>query len=352
MPDTDSGQDGVTAASLRQRSGKTAPTIYDIAELAGVNPSTVSRALSKPGRISAKTEKRIQDAAKELNYRVNPFARALPTGRTNTIGLIVADMTNPMFFRLMRGAERESAEQNYSLVLAEFRESAETELLTAKRLMPQVDGIILATSRLGPEQIRELSEEKPVLVLNRRMEGVPCVIADVDPGIFAAVNHLKSLGHKKIVYVAGPERSWASRHRWDRLKHHAAAAGLATTRTPSMAPVLESGPAAATAVAESGATAVMAYNDLLAIGLMLHLASSGVRIPEDLSIIGFDNIFGSDFTSPPLTTISLPQDAVGLHAARRMLEILGVRESPAEADLSTSFVLRGSTGAPAKIPVS
>lgn len=346
MQDNEDEQGPATPTARQFRSAKAAPTIYDIAELAGVNPSTVSRALTKPGRISAKTEERIHAAAKSLNYRVNPFARALPTGRTNTLGLIVADITNPMFFHLFRGAERETTEQNYTLVLAEFRESAETEMLTAKRLMPQVDGVILATTRLGREQIIELSEEKPVVVINRQIDVVPCVVADVEPGVAAAVAHLRELGHRKVVYVSGPERAWVSQHRWASIQRHCSSAGITAVCTPSMRPVVEAGPDAAAAVMASGATAVIAYNDLLAIGLMLTLVSSSVRVPGDISVIGFDNIFGSDFTSPPLTTIRAPQDNVGLYAARRMFEVLGGLEESAgrTQDLATALILRGSTG--------
>ena len=125
MSDIDS-TDQQGAVPPRSRANRPAPTIYDIAELAGVNPSTVSRALNKPGRISAKTEKLIQDAARTLNYRANPMARALPTGRTHTLGLIVADITNPMFFEVVRGAERAAAVGGYTLILAESQESDES----------------------------------------------------------------------------------------------------------------------------------------------------------------------------------------------------------------------------------
>ncbi|BAS16930.1 sucrose operon repressor [Arthrobacter sp. Hiyo8] len=140
---TNSG--AVTSPAKRGRGEKSSPTIYDIARLAGVNPSTVSRALSKPGRVSAKTQKIIEDAAEQLNYQVNPFARALPTGRTQTIGLIVADITNPTFFDIIRGAETTGSARDYTLVLAESAESPETELIAARRMLGTVDGLILAS---------------------------------------------------------------------------------------------------------------------------------------------------------------------------------------------------------------
>ena len=160
------------ARDPKKSRGGSAPTIYDIARLAGVNPSTVSRALSQPGRINVKTEERIQAAAKELNYRVNPIARALPTGRTNTLGLMVADITNPMIFGIVRGAERAAAEAGYTLVVAESQESGEREATAVERVLPSVDGLVLATTRLGDAQISHIADRKPTVIINRALEGV------------------------------------------------------------------------------------------------------------------------------------------------------------------------------------
>lgn len=325
-----------------------APTIYDIAELAGVNPSTVSRALAKPGRINEKTARKVLDAAAALNYVANPAARSLPTGRTGTLGLIVADITNPVYFDIVRGAERETAERGYTLVLAEFHESAEMELETARRLMPSVDGLIFATSRLHPDEIRDLADAKPVVVINRNVDSVPSIIPNVTPGITSAVAHLVSLGHSSLVFVSGPSRSWMSRHRWDVVRSVCAASGVSVSRIPSSAPDMPAGRAVADAVLASGATAVLAFNDLLAIGLMLELTSRGVSVPAQLSIIGFDNIFGAEFTTPGLTSIAGPQLDTGVFAAQVLFAALGDRDAPDVGELVTSLVLRGSTGAAAR----
>lgn len=321
-------------------------TIYDIAQLAGVDPSTVSRALSKPGRINPKTAQKIQEAAKALNYRVNPAARALPTGRTSTIGLIVADITNPMFFDIVRGAEREAAEQNYTLVLAEFHEAAERELLTAHRLMPSVDGLILATTRLDPDRIRELADEKPVVVINREVEGVTTVMSDVDPGVREAIAHLAALGHERIAYLPGPARSWMSRRRLEAIQERGAEARLTVTALPGEQPTMDGGRAAADSVLASGATAVIAYNDLQAIGLVLEFGERSIAVPAEISVIGFDNIFGADFTTPPLTSIGAPHMESGMHAARGIFGLLGgAGAASVGTQLTTALVVRGSTGA-------
>ncbi|WP_460465169.1 LacI family DNA-binding transcriptional regulator [Arthrobacter pigmenti] len=324
-------------------------TIYDIAREAGVNPSTVSRALGKPGRISATTEKKIQDAARKLNYRVNPIARALPTGRTRTIGLIVADITNPVIFDVVRGAERAAGQADYTMVLAESEESPDTELRAAERLLQTVDGLVLATTRLTDGQIRQLAGYKPVVLINRELDDVASVLVDVEQGIAEAVRHLKAMGHTRIAYVAGPEQSWISIRRLESLKQRCGWARIAVETVASASPTVDGGRRVARRIHETDATAVIAYNDLLAIGLMQELQEAGVTVPHDLSIIGFDNIFGSDFTSPPLTTITSPLHDVGVRAFTTLAGVLdGVVERQNDgtppAPLVTELIIRGSTG--------
>ncbi|WP_449373411.1 LacI family DNA-binding transcriptional regulator [Arthrobacter psychrolactophilus] len=344
---TDTTQPGDTSAEPARtpRTGKSAPTIYDIAELAGVNPSTVSRALSKPGRVSAKTAQKIMDAAEELNYQVNVFARALPTGRTQTIGLIVSDITNPAFFDVIRGAESAAAARDYTLMLAESKESAELELTTARRMLATVDGLILASPRLSDEEIGSLSAKKPVVVINRTVAGVPSLIADTEFGVTEAVRHLADMGHTEISYVAGPERSWMSQRRWETIKARCDWHGLNSSVVASSEPTVDGGRHTAAAVRVGTATAVFCYNDLMAIGLMRELQAAGMEIPSELSILGFDNIFGSDFTTPPLSTIKSPLTELGAAALESVLAAVDqLATTPPLPVLPTQLVLRGSTG--------
>lgn len=346
MTEIDSEQQMPGLASPRARFGRPAPTIYDIAELAGVNPSTVSRALSKPGRISAKTEKLIQDAAKTLNYRANPMARALPTGRTNTLGLIIADITNPMFFQVVRGAERAAALDGYTLVLAESQESGAREAEAAERVAPSVDGLILVTTRLVDEQITELAERKPLVVINRRIEGIDAIVADLEPGIDQALAHLASLGHSSIAYLSGPGGSWMSRARWEMLLAKAVALDMTIVEIGPGVPTLDGGRDALSRIVASGVSAVVAYNDLMAIGLLRAAQARGLKVPGRLSIVGFDDIFGSDFTSPPLSTIRTPLGLIGELAVHRLLDLIGdgAGQGDGGPHLVTELIVRGSTG--------
>jgi LacI family transcriptional regulator len=328
-----------------------AATIYDIAKLSGFNPSTVSRALTTPGRINPKTEAKIKAAAKELNYQVNPFARALPTGRTKMLALIIADITNPVFFNVVRGAEAAASLEGYTLVIAESQESSANEAEALKRIMPTVDGVMLVTTRLRDEEIQELNRQKPVVLINRKVEGVPDVVPSNEAGIADAVKHLAELGHKHIAFLSGPRSSWMNSERWNLLMKNAVKAGMTIVEIGPNDPTLEAGRLSIDRVRAAGVSAVVTYNDLMGIGLLREATAKGISVPEDLSIIGFDNIFGSDFTTPPLTTVQLELDRAGTDGVTALMKMLNdenlTAADIARPDHQASLLLRAST-APAK----
>jgi LacI family transcriptional regulator len=335
-----------TDPAPRPRGPRKGPaTIYDIAELAGVNPSTVSRALGKPGRVSAKTEAKIRAAAAELNFRMNPMARALPTGRTNTLGLVIADITNPMVFGMVRGAEHAATEAGFTLVIAESQESGEAESTVIERILPSVDGVVLATTRLGPEPIAELGARKPVVLINREVPGVASVVSDVEVGVRQLVEHLAGLGHRSIAYVSGPSTSWISGRRWEALLAMAEELDLAVVEIGPNPPTIVGGRAAYRRVVAARATAIVAFNDLMAIGLVQEAAAHGVAVPAELSIAGFDDIFGSDLITPTLTTVRAQLELAGQLAVRHLLaEVRDDVAPPAPDPLATELVVRASTG--------
>jgi LacI family transcriptional regulator len=324
-----------------------AATIYDIAELAGVNPSTVSRALTTPGRISAKTEAKIRAAAKELNYVVNPFARALPTGRTKTIALMMADITNPVFFGVIRGAGEVALKHGYVLVNAESQESSSDEENILQRILPTVDAVLLVTTRLPDEDIQRINEIKPTVLVNQIVPGVHDVVPDFEPGTTEAIQHLKELGHKNISFLGGPSTSWMGKLRWELLMKAAVKEKVSIVEIGPNPPTISGGETALDRVLASGVTAVIAYNDLVAIGLLRAAQARGLKVPQDLSIIGIDNIFGSDFTNPALTTIQLPLLQLGRDAINMLLELLDKDRDQVplhRSELKTSLLVRNSTG--------
>ncbi|HEY8719588.1 LacI family DNA-binding transcriptional regulator [Pengzhenrongella sp.] len=314
--DNDAPQDTAPAQARR------GPTIYDVARAAGVAPSTVSRAFSRPGRVNADTAARVRQVAADLGYRTNPMARALPTGRTSMLAVIVADVTNPFFFEIVRGVESAAAEAGYVTLLVDTHESSSSERAAIDRAIPMVDAIVLASPRMSDNAIRMVAKQRPTVVLNRPMTDVPSVVSDQARGMRRAVEHLGELGHLALTYVAGPEASWADGMRWRSIREACYELDLRVHRIGPFAPTLAGGLAAADELAASPTTGVVTYNDLMAIGLMRGLLRAGARIPGDVSVIGFDNIFGSDFCSPPLTTVAAPLRALGTVATRMVLENL------------------------------
>ena len=332
------------AARLEKRGGTA--TIYDIAELAGVSPSTVSRALSKPGRISAQTEAKIRAAAERLNFRFNPMARALPTGRSQTIALVVADITNPVVFGIVRGAEHAAALAGYTLVIAESQESEEAEAEAVSRILPSVDGMILATSRVADEEIADIASRKPVVLINRHVDGVAGILPDVEAGVSELLEHLATLGHRSLAYLSGPETSWISRRRWECMLDASERLGIAVVEIGPNMPTIEGGSATLRRVVAARVSSVIAFNDLMAIGLIQAAAQAQIAVPTQLSIAGFDDIFGSELIVPPLTTVAAQLVVAGERAVEMLLDQLeGKGASGDSAPLGTNLIVRGSTGA-------
>jgi len=329
----------------RSTRGGDLPTIYDVARAAGVAPSTVSRAFSRPGRVKSETAERIRAVAAELGYRTNPMARALPTGRTAMIAMIISDVTNPFYFEIIRGAQAAAAEAGYTILLTDAQESVQLEREAVDRLLPTVEGLVLGTSRMPDPAIRMAAKQRPTVVLNRAVADVPSVVPDNAHGTRRAVEHLHVLGHSSLTYVAGPEASWADGMRWRSLRETAQALDMRVRRVGPCVPTVAAGTAATAMVLEAQPSAVLAYNDLLAIGLMRGLASAGVQVPCDVSVVGFDNIFGSDFCTPSLTTVGSPLRALGVSAVQYLVvQMRGAR--PHTGDplmLPTRLVVRGST---------
>lgn len=335
-------------ARIKARGGTA--TIYDIAELAGVSPSTVSRALGKPGRISAATAARVRAAADRLDFRVNPIARALQTGQTRTLGLVVADITNPMAFGIVRGAEQAAASRGYTLVIAESQESGRTEAEAIDRILPGVDGLILATTRLNETQIQSLAARKPLVAISRKVHGVTAILPDVCSGIDELMTHLDALQHNSIAYLAGPATSWIGARRWDFLLAAAEQYGIAITSIGPNPPTIQGGRTLLRRVLATHATAAVAFNDLMAIGLMQEAAAHHTRVPDQLSVAGFDDIFGSELIVPALTTVKTDLVTAGRRAVQALLDASETenpgshREDVSAAPLPTHLVIRGSTG--------
>jgi LacI family transcriptional regulator, repressor for deo operon, udp, cdd, tsx, nupC, and nupG len=344
-----SERDGTTPPRPRRaRDPRAAPTIYDVARAAEVAPSTVSRAFSRPDRVNAETAARIRAIAAELGYRTNPLARALPTGQTSMIALASSDITNPYYFEIIRGAQAAAAERGYTTLLADAQESVTLEREALERAIPTVEGIVLASTRMSDSAIRMLAKQRPLIAVNRDITDVPNVVTDHAMSVRQAVDHLADLGHRQITYLSGPEAAWANGMRWRSLRLYAAERDVQVRRLGPYPPTAAGGARAAEDFGEHRTSSVIAYNDLVAIGFIRRAVALGARIPADVSVVGFDNIFVSALTSPALTTVAPPLRTLGSMAVHNLLALIGGASSTAVRPLAlpTRLFVRESTTAP------
>lgn len=329
---------------LRNRTA--APTIYDVAQAAGVAPSTVSRTFGRPGRVNADTAARVRAVASELGYRAHPIARAPSTSRTRLLALMVSDVANPFYSELIRGAQAAANQEGCLVVLADAQESAALERVALERLAPIVDGIVIGSSRMSGSDLRAIAKQVPLVVLNRELTDVPSVVTDNVVGMRSAVSHLHDLGHTSITYVAGPEASWADGARWRAMRDAAMAFGVHTHRIGPFPPTFEGGLSCADALLAHLPTAAICYNDLVAIGVMATLWRAGVRVPYDVSVVGFDDILTARLVSPPLTTVAAPIRHMGATSVRT-LQALARGAQPVSGRpllMPVKLQVRGSTG--------
>jgi len=323
-----------------------AVTIKDVARAAGVSPSTVSRALSAPDLVQPETRRRVQQAASDLGYHPNRAARGLITGRTGNIGLIVPDLTNPFFPGVVKGVQSRARESDFSVFLADTDEDPSAEAGLVRALIKQVDGIVLCSPRMSEDELRPIAGETPMVMLNRRVGRIPSVTIDNADAIRQAVAHLVALGHRRVAYVAGPRTSWSNRERLRSLRPATSAAGLELVEVGNVAPQFSGGVAAADLVLAAGVTAVIAYNDLVALGLLNRFTARGVPVPEEMSIVGFDDIVLSEMVHPALTTLAQPKEQTGRAGVDLLLQLMEDpdRVAVTRRELPSQLMVRHSTG--------
>jgi len=321
-------------------------TIYDVARAAGVAASTVSRAYARPGRVNAETAQRIFQAAERLGYRSGRLDGQRPGERAvqQAIALVIADVTNPFYGEIIKGGYQAAREAGYLLVLSHTNESPEVERHTIERELERVDGIVIASSRMTDSALRMIAKQKPMVLLNRIIPEASCVVNDNERGIRRAAEHLGALGHERIFYVAGPEVSWSDGMRWRALREAAAELELDARRIGPNEPTILAGLSAAHRVAQAGATAVLAYNDQLAIGVMKGLRKLGLAVPGEVSVVGFDNIVFDDLVEPALTTIASPLYRMGFTGVQNCIAVTqGARPRGAPLVLPVRLIVRQST---------
>lgn len=323
-----------------------AVTIRDVAKAAGVSISTVSRALAKPDQVAEPTRVHVQEAARALGYRPSPAARGLITGRTGNIGLVVPDLENPYFASICKGVQARARAAGYAVFIADSDEDATVEAEIVRSLAKQVDGVILCSARGGDDAVRAVAAEHPVVLVNRTVDGVPSIAFDNAGGVRSVLAHLLALGHRTIAYAAGPASSWSNTVRVEAMRAVAAASPeLELIELGNFPPSFSGGLQAGDIAIASGATAVVAFNDLVAVGLIDRLRQRGVGVPEAMSVTGFDNVPVSTLVWPNLTTVDCPRVQMGRASVDLLLDAVLGREGGAPApELAAELIVRSSTG--------
>ncbi|SDJ36793.1 LacI family DNA-binding transcriptional regulator [Nonomuraea jiangxiensis] len=343
--DGDQESEQPSARPARRRGPRPAgsATISRVAEAAGVSRATVSRVMNGSTTVAAELAARVRAAAAALDYEPSVAARSLALGRTGTISLVVPDLSNPLYQGVLRGLGQAAAETGRRLLVAESNEDPEEETVLALEARRNSDGLVLASPRAPDERLRELGARlSPFVLVYREVPGcgAPSLSVDNAAGVADLVAHLTGLGHRHLVYLAGPPGSAANSERLAALR---AAPGLTLTELPCGS-MFDDGHAAAPAVVECGASAVVGFNDMVASGALTGLHELGVRVPADISVTGFDDIPFARYTTPPLTTVSIPKNELGRQAWDRLRALMEGEGGGYDVRFQPRLLVRDSTG--------
>jgi LacI family transcriptional regulator len=292
---------------------------------------------------------RVKNAALALEYAPSAVARSLALGRTATIALIVPDLSNPMFQDILRNLSLAAGENGHRLLIAESNEHVEDEEGLAIEARRRCDGVVLAAPRLPTADLERLAPQlAPLVLINRKLHGsgVPSLWVDHAAGVSDLVSHLLSLGHRKIVYLAGPPVAMSNHERLTALQRLSDGGKQFELIEIPCGAMFDNGHAAAAEVMGTGATAVVAYNDMVAFGALSGLHELGILVPDQISITGFDDIPFARFTTPPLTTAAVPTESLGRQAWERLRDQLEGHTTRQETDFRPRLLVRGSTGRP------
>lgn len=328
------------------------PSIKDVAALAGVSTATVSHVLNETRGVRPETRSRVLSAVKRLGYAPNLVARRLAGGPSQLLGVVVSDLRNPFFPEITTAfQERALLHEMDSLVIHTNYESHRTLVAVRRLIGLQVPGVAILTSQIEPSII-ELLKEKQVCAVYLdlgRVEGrISNIAVDYEKGIAEALHHLHGLEHKRIGFIGGPAALHSARRRKAAFLAQAAMHNDIETRVIEADFTVQGGYfACSRLVGQWMPTAILAANDLMAIGTIHWCWDRGLRVPRDLSVVGFDDITFAEYTQPSLTTVHVPRSHIGVLAFESVWSMLSdPANQGSQASVPTSLVVRGSTAAP------
>ncbi|GAA1848685.1 LacI family DNA-binding transcriptional regulator [Myceligenerans crystallogenes] len=379
-------------------------TVHDVARDAGVSISTVSRSFDPSSKISPATRARVLGAAEKLGYRPHPVARGLRTGRTHAVGLLVPDLGNPFFAAVTKAVQARARAEGYEVFVADSDEDPEVEPELIRALAIRTDGLLLASPRADAVSLYEALDGVIAVLLNRELPppvaaaappepsserppivpeqplvvsggrpvaldarasvvaegrspaasavvpGIPAITLDDADGVAQILGHLSALGHRTVGIAAGPKASWSAARRVAGLHAAATRWDVRLIELGDFRPHFAGGIQAADHAVASPATAVVVFNDLMALGVLDRLRQRGIDVPGQMSVIGYDDVPLATLVTPALTTVRVPLDKLGRRAVDLLLARLSGTTAPAGAQLPVELVIRGSAGSAPEEP--
>ncbi len=324
--------------------------IQEVARRARVSTATVSRTINNPSLVDPKTAKRVWKVIEDLGYYPNTQARSLVSGRSRILGLIVSDITNPFFPELIKRFEDVAILNGYEILVGSSDyDSARMALCVRRMLERKVEGVAIMTSEMDKHLVDQLVHRNVPMVfldVGPSGKGISNIVVDYAMGINQAVDHLYALGHRRVGFISGPMALKSARIRRSAFLRSVGRYRIAEDQllVQGSDHTVDGGLEAMSRMLESPCqpTAVMASNDLTAIGMMRAVRRAGLAVPQDISIVGFDDIRLAEFTEPPLTTIRLPRGEVAEHAFHALLPDAG----SAKYAVETHLVVRQTTSPP------
>ncbi|MGY5765752.1 LacI family DNA-binding transcriptional regulator [Brachybacterium sp. DNPG3] len=318
----------------------------DIAAAAGVSKATVSRVINGAPTVGREVAERVRAAIQELGYAPSQTARSLSLGVSRTVGVLVPDLSNPMFHQILAGLHRAAGADGYRVLTADTAEDESSEAETAIEIRNRADAVVLLSPRMDRLELLDMMARlRPVAVVNRTTGRHAVVVrVDYEAGIRTVARHLRELGHEHLLMLCGPEGSRSGHERLRGIaRYREEDPGCRIDEIPCGSGFAD-GHAAYEAVRASGATAVIAFNDVVALGLLGRLGEEGVDVPGELSVVGFDDIPYARYSSPPLTTMASDLAGIGALAWQNLRAEMDGGLSREPVVLVPELVERRSTG--------
>lgn len=324
------------------------PTIRDVARLAGVSVSTVSRVYTQPDLFRDETRRRVHDAARQLKYSPNRNAASLTTGKTGNIGIVVPNLANPLFPEMVKAAQHSAGRRNLAVLLADSDDSAADEEQLLHALAKDVDAMLVFSSLLSDSQIMSVGQLRPMVFVNRQVAGYRCVLVDAAGGMRLLTQYLTNLGHSSALYLPGPENSWAAAERRNAIIEAGKRTGLDVDVAEPGAPSFERGAADAEKLVKTPLpSAVVCFNDIMALGVTARLLELGVNVPGQVSVVGWGGTSIAGYSTPALTTIAVPLSEIGRAAVDQAMLAQADAAGPVPpVVLGVELVARATTGRP------